>query len=106
LNDVTIQRARSAMSNAVLSLPAVAGEGSLLAKTFGVRGLDATPFLYPIDPAEDPVARITAHPQSTAVCLAIRSISAISVICLWNLAPPAVTRFQSSIIIAAIALSH
>ena len=31
------------MSNSLLSLPAVAGEDSLLAKTFGVRSLDATP---------------------------------------------------------------
>jgi len=44
--------------------------------------------------------------SSTAICLAIRSMSAISVICLWNPVPPAVTRFQSSIIIAAIVLSH
>ncbi len=34
------------MLSAVLSLPAVAGERSLLAKTFGVRSLDTTPICF------------------------------------------------------------
>ena len=40
------------------------------------------------------------------VFLAIRSMSAIGIICHWNLVPAAATRFPSSIIIAAIALPH
>ena len=38
--------------------------------------------------------------------LAIRSMSAIGIICHWSLAPPAATRFPSSIIIAVIVLPH
>jgi hypothetical protein len=41
-----------------------------------------------------------------AVFLAIKSMSAIGIICHWSLAPPAATRFPSSIIIAVIVLSH
>jgi hypothetical protein len=33
-------------------------------------------------------------------------MSAIGIICHWTLAPPAATRFPSSIIIAVIVLSH
>jgi len=33
-------------------------------------------------------------------------MSAIGIICHWSLAPPAATRFQSSIIIAVIVLPH
>jgi hypothetical protein len=44
-NGVTFQRPRSDILNALLSLPAVAGESSLLAKTLGVRSLDTTPFV-------------------------------------------------------------
>ena len=39
------------------------------------------------------------------VFLAIRSMSAIGIICHWSLAPPAATRFPSSIIIAVIVLA-
>jgi hypothetical protein len=35
---------------------------------------------------------------------AIRSMSAIGIICHWSLAPPAATRFQSTTIVAAIVL--
>ena len=38
--------------------------------------------------------------------LAIRSMSAIGIVCHWNLVPPAATRFQSSIIIAVTVLLH
>ena len=38
------------------------------------------------------------------VFFAIRSMSAIGIICHWSLAPPAATRFRSSIIIAVIVL--
>jgi hypothetical protein len=44
--------------------------------------------------------------SSSAVFLAIKSMSAIGIICHWSLAPPAATRFPSSIIIAVIVLSH
>ena len=40
------------------------------------------------------------------VFLAIRSMSAIGMICHSNLAPPVATRFPSSIIIAVIVLPH
>ena len=40
------------------------------------------------------------------VFLAIRSMSAIGIICHWNLVPAAATRFRSSIIIAVIVLPH
>ena len=40
------------------------------------------------------------------VFLAIRSMSAIGLLCHWSLAPPAATRFPSSIIIAVIVLPH
>ena len=40
------------------------------------------------------------------VFLAIRSMSAIGIICHWNLVSAAATRFQSSIIIAVIVLPH
>ena len=42
--------------------------------------------------------------SSSPVFLAIRSMSAIGIICHWSLAPPAATRFPSSIIIAVIVL--
>ena len=41
-----------------------------------------------------------------SVFLAIRSMSAIGIICHWSLAPPAATRFPPSIIIAVIVLPH
>jgi hypothetical protein len=41
-NDSTVHVTEGLMLNAVLSLPAEAGEDSLLAKTFAVRSLDAT----------------------------------------------------------------
>ena len=44
--------------------------------------------------------------SSPRVFLAIRSMSAIGIICHWSLAPSAATRFPSSIIIAVIVLSH
>ena len=44
--------------------------------------------------------------SSPRVFLAIRSMSAIGIICHWSLAPPAATRFPSSIIIAVIVLPH
>ncbi len=51
--------------------------------------------------------RDNASPVSSlGVFLAIRSMSAIGIICHWNLAPPAATRFPSSIIIAVIVLPH
>jgi len=53
-----------------------------------VKGEDATPF------------------SSPRVFLAIRSMSAIGIICHWSLAPSAVTRFPSWIIIAVIVLPH
>src|SRR4029077_11826963 len=40
------------------------------------------------------------------VFLAIRSMSAIGIICHWSLAPPAATRFPSPIITAVIVLPH
>ena len=40
------------------------------------------------------------------VFLANTSMSAIGILCHWNLAPPAATRFPSSIIIAVIVLPH
>src|SRR6266446_9933090 len=40
------------------------------------------------------------------VFLAIRSMSAIGIICHWSLAPPAATHFPSSIIIAVTVLPH
>jgi hypothetical protein len=46
------------------------------------------------------------HFLTLRVFLAIRSMSAIGIICHWNLAPPAATRFPSSIIIAVIVLPH
>ena len=60
----------------------------MLAKTFGVRSLDATPF------------------ASARVFLAIRSMSAIGIVCHWSLALSAATRFPSSIIIAVIVVPH
>ena len=42
--------------------------------------------------------------SSLGVFLAIRSMSAIGITCPWSLAPPAATRFPSSIIIAVIVL--
>jgi hypothetical protein len=51
-------------------------------------GEDATPFSFP------------------RVFLAIRSMSAIGIICHLSLAPPAATRFPWSIIIAVIVLPH
>ena len=41
------------MSNAVLAKAPCSACPPWRAKTFGFRSLDATPFLYPIDPAED-----------------------------------------------------
>jgi hypothetical protein len=46
------------------------------------------------------------RPHFPPVFLAIRSMSAIGIICHWSLAPPAATRFPSSIIIAVIVLPH
>jgi hypothetical protein len=43
---------------------------------------------------------------SAKLFLAIGSMSAIGTVCHWNLAPPAATRFQPSIIIAVIVLPH
>jgi hypothetical protein len=40
------------------------------------------------------------------VFLAISPMSAIGIMCHWSLAPPAVTRFPSWIIIAVIVLPH
>ena len=42
--------------------------------------------------------------SSARVFLAIRSMSAIGIICHWSLVPSAATRFPSSIIIAVIVL--
>jgi hypothetical protein len=44
--------------------------------------------------------------SSPRVFLAIRSMSAIGVVCHWSLARPAATRFPSSINIAVIVLPH
>ena len=67
-----------------------AGEGGNASRhrRLNVKGEDATPF------------------SSPRVFLAIRSMSAIGIVCHWSLVPPAATRFPSSIIIVVIVLPH
>ena len=78
------------MLNALLSLPAVAGEV--------LRSLDVSPFSSQV--------KTRPHFSPHRVFLAIRSMSAIGIICHWSLAPPAATRSPWWIIIAGIVLSH